>query len=428
MQGAGEPPSEEVAMQMRANMIVVGVLAIGVAVAGTGHAAEIKAVSCSQAHVQLAINLAADGDVVLVPAGSATWATTVSVPSSKKITLKGAGMGATIIKGSPPGRFLAYRDKSGSRLTGIQFIDCNVQLGGEGWRVDHCFLNRPSVWGEGVLVVGETPGVHPTGLVDHCVFRNARVNVYGSAEMLEESDSQHLIWAQPFPSGSGDHVVYVEDNEFTFTVFGNVIDANFAGRFVFRHNVVTDSYLEVHSVQENNRACQGWEIYENTFRQVKREMWAAMFIRGGTGVVFNNTITGKWETGVALNNVRDTTDCETCGLCDGTSTWDENTPTGAGYACRDQIGRGRDTVPWTPGDSYNQPLDPAYFWNNTMNGSPASVQVHLPSTPPHIVLDRDYRVGVEKPSYTPYVYPHPLIQAWVQGQTPDPPTALRLGS
>ncbi len=91
------------------------------------------------------------------------------------------------------------------------------------------------------------------------------------------------------------------------------------------YNMLNDIYVEAHSVQGNNRAARSWEIYNNTFNQVSKAMWVPMFLRGGTGVVFNNTITGTWNTaGIALDNVRDCETREVSGRCDGSSPWDGN--------------------------------------------------------------------------------------------------------
>ena len=56
-------------------------------------AATINAANCTQSTVQAAINSAADGDTVTVPAGTCTWSAAVSI-SNKTITLRGAGSGS----------------------------------------------------------------------------------------------------------------------------------------------------------------------------------------------------------------------------------------------------------------------------------------------------------------------------------------------
>ncbi len=402
------------------------VLGLGLAVAARSYAGIVTAASPAQASVQAAINSASTGDTVMIPAGSATWSGAVSIPSNKKIVLQGAGRTATVITRSAVGNSVLILNLSGARVTGIRFVDGYIEADGDGWRVDHCDIYSASTFIEGVYVRG-TRAVHPTGLVDHNTFTNARVVVYGTAAMLAENDYQHRLWAAPLNLGSANNVVYVEDNTFTFTVFGNVIDANYGGSYVFRYNTVTDVYLEAHSVQGDNRAARKWEIYNNTFRAVNMQIWVPMFLRGGTGVVFNNTITGTWSAGIALNNVRDTEVREVCGICDGTSNWDQNTAGQAGYSCRDQIGRGGDVVQWAPGQPYNQSNSPAYLWGNTMNGSPIEVFVHNSGGAVHIVKDRDYFVGTPKPGYVPYTYPHPLaLDGGGDTNPPNPPTGLRV--
>src|SRR5262245_13660805 len=58
----------------------------------------ITAASCSLSDVSNAVNAASSGDIVQVPAGTCTWPTNGTF--SKNIWLKGAGAGATIIRGT----------------------------------------------------------------------------------------------------------------------------------------------------------------------------------------------------------------------------------------------------------------------------------------------------------------------------------------
>jgi hypothetical protein len=147
-----------------------------------------------------------------------------------------------------------------------------------------------------------------------------------------------------------------------------------------------------------------------------------MFIRGGTGVIFNNTITGTWgEPYISFDNVRSfdnrpqwfpVNDTTNPGRCDGTSPWDANTVTsgpGAGNLCRDQIGAGGDVSTWTAVATMPAQLRvPAYIWNNTINGATATVQIRNNSGP-WIAPGRDYIANAgARPGYTALVYPHPL--------------------
>ena len=62
---------------------------------GPLEAATINAQSVSLADVRAAVTLAQNGDTIVVPAGTATWASTLTI--NKPITLQGAGIGQTII-------------------------------------------------------------------------------------------------------------------------------------------------------------------------------------------------------------------------------------------------------------------------------------------------------------------------------------------
>lgn len=71
-------------------------------IASPSLASIINAASCSQTHVQTAVNSAVNGDTVLVPAGTCTWNSAVSI-TNKTITLTGAGAepgGTKVVYGS----------------------------------------------------------------------------------------------------------------------------------------------------------------------------------------------------------------------------------------------------------------------------------------------------------------------------------------
>src|SRR5215211_6136116 len=79
----------------------------------------------SAASVQALHNVAVNGDTITLPAGTFTWATSVTI--SKAITLQGEGTGRTIIKDDvqTPGFCLRVNSPAGgvNRVTGIEFQD-----------------------------------------------------------------------------------------------------------------------------------------------------------------------------------------------------------------------------------------------------------------------------------------------------------------
>jgi hypothetical protein len=365
--------------------------------------------------VQAAVDSAKSGDIIRIPVGQSKWLYRLEIPDDKKITLRGSGLITTTISSDSlvPGS-LINMSSSGSRITQMGFKLANdngsgILVRGTGWRIDHCrFENLIEQTIEGVHARGNSwDDGSPVGLVDHCEFYNIRVIVTGDASLMANS-----IWAQPLGLGTN-NAMFVEDCLFDFTKFGNAIDANYGGRYVFRYNIVNDAYIEAHSLQGTHRATRSWEIYNNSINQVERSMWAPFFLRGGTGIVFNNTLTGSWSSGprIVVDNRRSFEDLGDGGLCDGTSPWDGNEDS-TGYPARDQIGRSTDQWLWTDVNPYPpQELDPFYQWNNQHESELIEVYVHN-NCGIHIKENRDFYNSVEKPDYNPYTYPHPLIDAW----------------
>lgn len=362
----------------------------------------INAKSCSQPAVQAAINSSISGDTVIVPSGNCTWTSNVGIPSGKEITLLGAGIGGTVI--SLDVGLAVNISTSGSRLSGFEFNfnskGTGVFVSGTGWRIDHCEFDFRTAGGKGIGVNADNSNLYyPTwelsGLVDNCVFYDARNLATGSAVPgVRDPTKSWAIWSAPTDLG-GVSAVYFEDNTFYMEQFGNLMDGNYGGVYVFRFNTVSKGpysgfVIEAHSLQCTCRGFKKWEVYRNTFNG--NGAYKAFFLRGGTGVIFDNDVTGTWSGySITLDNVRSYTDAGgTVGLCDGTSDWDGNEGIGdeAGYPCRDQIGRGADSFSWPASAPYpSQPLEPIYAYGNTPSSVTASVNANSAH---HIKANRDY--------------------------------------
>jgi hypothetical protein len=392
------------------------------------------AASCSQSDVQAAINAASSGDTVTVPAGSCIWATAVSIPNGKKITLQGAGKTSTLITGST-----LYLNQSGSRVTGFGFTDTEIVIDGDGWRIDNNSLTPSAGWPAlcYILVRGTRSNAHPTGLIDNNYFTRIYIMVLGYPGNGKVDDSAYL-WSLPTGLGTGDNVVYIENNTFTTGLSDHAqndcMDSNYGGRFVFRYNTLINTGTEAHGVQGSaNRSNPRWEYYNNSFTTAAA-VYNTIWTRGGTGVIFGNTISGPYSaTGPIFDNQTSERygdyDCplSSCSAwpggyhaaCDGNNPRDGNRTGQKGYPCRDQVGRGQDDTEWHAGDAYAQKLTPVYIWNNIKNGSEASapaiasaVQVPPLTCAPsdttryllHIVKDRDfyYSSGVQTSTTSPF--------------------------
>ena len=153
--------------------------------------------------------------------------------------------------------------------------------------------------------------------------------------------------------------------------------------------------IEVHGNYYYGRGSVSFEIYNNTINSGHSFM--GMYIRGGTGVIFNNTFLNDFTYPIVFANYQSFTS--------GTN----HPPGPCGYACC--------TYPCP--DQINQ----AYVWDNTYGGSPVDVFVRDRGLErDHIQEGRDYFM-YEKPGYTPFEYPHPLTAT--VGSPPSVPSNLR---
>jgi hypothetical protein len=439
---------------MRYGKIFVSALLVNLATASWSHASTIVASSCSFASVSSAVASAVDGDIVSIPACAETdWTTTLTI--TKGITLQGAGEGLTILgdnisKGgtscSGGGPLIAWSVSSPKsfRLTALTIVGVStdptvcqkghVTVGGSShkMRVDHVTINPPQT--VGVYVSGDIWGV-----IDHFTFQGG--NHFQNAIRVEHinwngtsGDSWgDRSWAAPINYGSAEGV-YIEDSTFNYNfgsadTVGNSIDCFSGGRIIYRHNVSTQSNITTHGADsdQRHRGCRWMEIYNNSFSYTNIGGLAFVaWIRGGTGVFYNNTVT-------AANYANNTVEAANCrdadagcgggpsytpwGACDGTSPYDQNTPGQVGHLCVDQPGSGTsDLVSGSGGVKVNNTADPIYVWNNLQNGS-AKNRI---TGSINVVSGRDFFSGTARPGYTPYVYPHPLTGG------PTAPTNLRV--
>jgi hypothetical protein len=455
--------------------------------ANCAHANTINAASCTDADVQAAINSASNGDTVVVPAGNCTWNTGVNTPSpAKNITIQGAGIGITnITDNASQGAAIVLNGSATAvvRLTGFTFISSAshsngmVQVYGRqtpnlfdvGFRFDHNSTTIANANGtRGIFVQGIF------GVIDHNTFNAPApsgsiqfVTITGSSD---GSDGGFTPWMQPLTLGTI-NAVYIEDNTFTYvTTSEDSIDAYGGARIVIRHNTFNSAHIGFHGTDSGNRRSMfSFEIYSNTFINNSSTKFRAATIRGGSGVIYNNTYGGTYGSwyGVTLMIYRACPALDSglsWGLCDGTqydigstdfssnlsrqtfvapaggvkfcsanrdlvctddstcssagagtcSTYFDSSGSG-GYACRDQ-----------PGVTHGQVVFGVYSWNNSGQGGDA-IGTYDGGSPPalgignYLQAGRDYFANTVLPGYTAFTYPHPLQSL---STTVAPPTGL----
>ena len=420
-------------------------------------ATTITAASCSRQDVQTAVNAANEngGDTVAIPAGSCTWTSSVSI--TKPLTLQGAGQTSTVISASGTDLITLNPSVAGAvRVTTLGFTGTNsfgaIQFDGvySSLRMDHVTFTNLS---QRAVIIGyntwSNPGAAPIyGLFDHITYSNTSSVPFVLHYGVDDS------WLAADDYGSP-NAFYVEDSTFTFPATSNSVnsdvwDAEHGGRYVIRHNTVTNGVVMGHDTGSTPQARgqRKYEIYSNTFSCTTSDCGnSAMSLRGGTGVMYDNSIaiypngfenatfTEIWRLGRGSApwnfacNAAQSRICSSfrsfcsnppygpCGTystpgnpCDpvheGTGTCTNNctqdsqcgtgnvclsfidgTDTTGGYACRDQVGRGQDNTDNT------QRLSPVYWWNNTDSnnfGSQITTINVATSDTGYIQSERDY--------------------------------------
>lgn len=423
---------------VRAKLLLLTALCM---IPAQSYTATYTASSCAKSAVDAAIASASDGDTVQIPAcGSTTWASQVT--TSKGITIQGAGIAATTINNN--GFDMTAVDGKSWRITGMTLTGTaciNALTESKSWRVDHIHFNGNAP-GAGrcenrVIWIEPTGPDYTKGLIDHNTFTDpGAIQIH----MRASGDGGNGEWIRALGLGTDD-AVYIEDNQFLHSVLqisNPITDCDGGGRLVYRYNYAENTYFEMHdAIVGGLRSCRKWEVYNNTFEMTYDSgQFAFIGIRGGTGVVFNNTSNSNGfyindSTAVALYRLAqaggDPWD-NLCSLSSGKATLASTTaPAGCtgtangcitmdgsgtgGYPCRDQFGfDGNDP----------QTSHPALFWNNTLNGSQHNTFIFSgPSNPSSFIVEnRDWcKSNTASPpascngvttTYTAYTYPHPL--------------------
>jgi hypothetical protein len=311
-------------------------------------AATIFPADASFPAVQTAVNSALNGDTVVIPAGTATWSSTLTI--GKAITLQGAGIGQTIIKDGLSGTTLLMRwtipANLPSRLTGIDFQDGGTRVGGgvaiiefdgsningSTLRVDNSSFNLKGFVNFETII----------GVVDHNVFWS------NSASPLRINDtfwndptqlSGDKSWTDP-PGYGSSQCLFIEDNIFSSSSSTppGCTDAYDGARFVLRHNTFNNNIIPQNHGTESHgrgRGCRVMEIYNNTYigTNVNKFLGGC---RSGSVLFHDNNISGFWQdAGIfGFANQRLLYPFPVWGQADGTNPWDTNDTadhTGNGY-------------------------------------------------------------------------------------------------
>lgn len=334
----------------------------------TSFAATHNAASCSRDDVNTAITAATAGDTVVIPVcegTDGTWTSEITV--GKKLYIMGASRTGTVITYNNGYIFnLGATDSQVSNLTTSGKIRVT---GGTETRIHHVTFsstgsNREAIW----FASNSAAANQLSALVDHCEFNNARIlieGIYGTGNYKVSN-----VWDNDLNLGSTDQYVYIEDNVFDYVTDNACIEAQHGGSYVARYNTATDCYFNTHGQQDlMYRGTRKWEFYRNTFVGTESAWRYPIRGRSGTGVAFDNTVSGTWGGGTAilLDEPRASASTNPNGICNGANDVDGNEDA-YGYPCRDQVGTGGDVSLWTALNEHPaQTKTPAYAWSNTAN-------------------------------------------------------------
>ena len=339
----------------------------------------INATSCSSSAVQAAVNSAATGDTVVIPACAQTnWGDNAtsglgSLRVTKCIEIKGSGQGVTIIgdnvlkDGTTNSMAFSINITCGTGIFKLHDITLvgvapdpsihskgHIHIAGSsavpgGFRIYNVTLNTPQTQ----LIATDYVG---PGLVDHVTVNNCSGGVGGvnMKSMNWGGGSNNFgdgSWSDPTPVAGSANQVYIEDS--TWNCSGaapaTAYDGDSGAHWVFRFNTLTDANGGNHGTETSQRERSGrWqEYYKNSYTYTSNEAPDfVVFLRGGGAVFWGNTINaqgGGINHWVKAYNCRDGSSCASgyppWGFCNGSGAYDQNS-TGSGYRCADQPGSG----------------------------------------------------------------------------------------
>ena len=373
--------------------------------------------------LQAAVDASSDDDIVNIGAGSCSTAQ-VSF-SNKNITIQGQGQSSTELTfATTKGFSIVAETKAGFRITAMEiqlgssdntggiYIDNDTATPISGWRIDNITFTTTANCSSGAHRPITVKGF-AWGVIDSCTFDMTHVTAGITVDgWNNEGDVVGNVggnsWEDVAVGLGTNSAIYIEDSTFNMSDAGDswITDSNYGGRIVVRYNTINGASIAGHWAENSGkRGPVKWEIYENTINISSRALW----ILGGTGVIFNNDFTGSNDT----IEIGDRRSCDA--QCDGTDTTHDGNVSDNGWPCMDQIGRG--------GGAYgNQPSLPYYMWNNDgatvslMGGCDALQASHVKSTA-HANSEVDYceavttmpsSCGTHTNTYSPYTYPHPL--------------------
>ena len=336
---------------LRSNYAVLSSVLAALLVAASSAAMQariINAASPSLADIRRAIASAADGDTVIVPAGTAAWTSALTI--TKGITIqgqttvdsdRGTADDQTVLVDNlvrvPGGQgFIHCKTNAGQslRITGITFTGTGgltttayngaIKLSGSSNQVRLDHLHFTNLYHSNYIAVyASIRGVADHIVEDHLVGQNGQNRTFNGTNYGD------VEWSQPAGYGGSDFFFYedwyVDNRGHPFSTAGGW-DANQGGRFVIRHCHLWDVEILCHGTEiDRNRGGRAQEIYNNDYHW-SYNLGAMDGIRSGSMIAHDNTYDGNLPTGYSMQTYRVSRNYQGTpfGNADGQNPWDVN--------------------------------------------------------------------------------------------------------
>ena len=435
--------------------LILGLLLITAPVwaACSGASPNVMAASANLIDVSDCLAAAVNGGTIAVPAGSATWTSTLKIAKFVKLIASGTvtiidnSAGGDPNAGGGPSLITITESTAGNtKIQGFVFQQGTaVHLGAAG-----IIEMNYATGGQPILITGNTftQGGSGNAIVAHTnrgvIWSNSFTGVPGTSNCFNNTSAlRHkpsglsTSWTTPSTFGSadasGNQNLYFETN--TVKNVLEAIDTDDNGRLVVRYNTFTNSGVGSHGADTSSFGGRYYEAYKNTFvfdttpvcpGDLPTNINFFLTLRGGTALIHDNVIPrltsaawgSKAEVAFFAEMTRRSAGAYAC--------WGTRTP--GGYPAPRQSGWGY-TTGRTQASTTGvfQDLEPIYLWNNSGAGNHSSPAVldypnecgaAAPSATSYVVSGRDYFTSTAKPGYSPYTYPHPLAAGVGSPSTP----------
>jgi hypothetical protein len=379
-------------------------------------------------------------DGIYLKSATGTWADVLTIANKRGLHIKGGGITATQINCDSSKTCITDSGTVANIwFDGIYFKDtvgggAIIQMGVTNFRVTNCRFTHDVASSTNKSIWATSSGVISGSVFDGGLYKAIYVtNPYTSVNSVIDFTSSDWM----FFEGNTVNCTTCNDPELT--------EVDVGGKLVVRNNTFTETatasmgtVFDAHNVispigtngNVNARAFQFYNnrvIYQSATHGTKR----AFYIRGGTGLIYNNDISSSdveigvyfnlknyraeggetWTTGGCATDSNDASAvmagtrlarcCSTAYHPNGAGVY----PEGEGYPCVGQPG-------WQ--GNYGGASEPIYFWNNRKSTNGGSTWSALGSAHVAIAADeawsmvenRDWIIGTK--TYTSYTCPHPL--------------------